>query len=124
MDKEKAKEALNKIRGCVERDACERTDCVYYAHLEELTELVHWIDEVMPDEKCENVFVSGRNWEAEKYRKEIFTSAMVNKGVTAREIAKKFDITEVTLWRIINGDTQLDKLKEIGEYLGLEVYIH
>lgn len=56
MDKEKAKEALNKIRGCVEHDACERTDCVYYAHLEELTELVNWIDEILPDGQCENVF--------------------------------------------------------------------
>lgn len=56
MDKEKAKEALNKIRDCVEHDACERTDCVYYAHLEELTELVKWVDEILPDRQRENVF--------------------------------------------------------------------
>ena len=42
--------------GCVEHDACERTDCAYYAHLEELTELVNWINEILPDGQCENVF--------------------------------------------------------------------
>lgn len=46
MDKEKAKEALNKIMDCVEHDACDEERCEYFNSFEELQAVLACVEEM------------------------------------------------------------------------------
>lgn len=66
IHRKRLREQAERIRACVTRDACERTDCIYFALPEDVTELIEFAAEILADElpdvenKSESAFALGK----------------------------------------------------------------
>ena len=47
--KMKMRERTERLRTCLNRDACEQQNCVYYTLPEEVLELLEWVDSILDD---------------------------------------------------------------------------
>ena len=59
MHRKRLAEQAEKLRTCVRRDACERTDCRYFAVPEDVDELIAFVCDILEEDQCESAFAKG-----------------------------------------------------------------
>lgn len=50
IHRKRLREQAERIRSCVTRDACERTDCIYFALPEDVAELIEFAEEILAED--------------------------------------------------------------------------
>ena len=51
IHRRRIREQAERIKACVERDACEKQDCIYYALPDAAAELAEWVLDLLDDEE-------------------------------------------------------------------------
>lgn len=52
LTKAEALEIIQKLKNCINHDACEKTDCAYFHNIEDLNKLTEYVENAFPIVNC------------------------------------------------------------------------